>query len=57
LAANALSSGDQIVIKPETMLRFQIQNPLTATVWVKDGRQIQLPAASGPLLHNRPAGS
>jgi hypothetical protein len=57
LAANALSSGDQIVIKPETMLRFQIQNPLTATVWVKDGRQIPLPAAPGPLLHNRPTGS
>jgi hypothetical protein len=57
LAANAVSSGDQIVLKPETMLRFQIQNPLSATVWVKDGRQIQLPAAPGPLLRTRPAGS
>lgn len=54
LGANAITSGGQIELKPETLLRFQTAAPLTTTVYQKDGIQIQLPAAQGPALKVRP---
>jgi len=54
LGANAITSGGQIELKPETLLRFQTAAPLTTTVYQKNGIQIQLPAAQGPALKVRP---
>ena len=46
--SNVASSG-QIEVKPQTVLRFQTQAALTTTVWMKNGTQIQFPAAQDPL--------
>jgi BON domain len=48
LGANAITSGGQIELKPEALLRFQTAAPLTTTIYEKNGVQIQLPAAPGP---------
>lgn len=53
LGANAITSGGQIELKPEALLRFQTAAPLTTTVYQKNGIQIQLPAAQGPALKVR----
>lgn len=49
-----LPASGQIELKPETVLSFETQAPLITTVWLKNGTQIQLPAAQGPALENRP---
>ena len=54
LGANAITSGGQIELKPETLLRFQTAAPITTTVYQKNGIQIQFPAAQGPALKVRP---
>jgi BON domain len=53
LGANAITSGGQIELKPEALLRFQTAAPLTTTIYEKNGVQIQLPGAPGPALKVR----
>jgi BON domain len=53
LGANAITSGGQIELKPEALLRFQTAAPFTTIVYEKNGVQIQLPAAPGPALKVR----
>jgi BON domain len=53
LGANAITSGGQIELKPEALLRFQTAAPFTTIVYEKNGVQIQLPAAPGPALKMR----
>jgi hypothetical protein len=53
LGTNAITSGGQIELKPEALLRFQTATPLTTTIYEKNGVQIQLPAAPGPALKVR----
>src|ERR1035438_6429914 len=52
--SNIAPSG-QIEVKPQTVLRFQTQTPLITTVWIKNGTQLQLPAAQDPVLDSRPS--
>jgi hypothetical protein len=52
--SNVAPSG-QIEVKPQTVLRFQTQAALTTTVWMKNGTQIQLPAAQDPVIDSRPS--
>lgn len=52
--SNVAPSG-QIEVKPQTVLRFQTQNPLITTVWTKNGTQVQLPAAQDSMLDSRPS--
>jgi len=52
--SNVAPSG-QIEVKPQTVLRFQTQGALSTTVWIKNGTQIQLPAAQDPVLDSRPS--
>ena len=52
--SNVAPSG-QIEVKPQTVLRFQTQTPLITTVWIKNGTQVQLPAAQDPVLDSRPS--
>ena len=53
--SNAVTTGGQIELHPETLLRFRTAAPLTTTVYKKNGVQIQLPASSGPALLPRAA--
>jgi hypothetical protein len=50
LGSNAVTSGGQIELHPETLLRFRTAAPITTTVYKKNGIQIQLPASPGPAL-------
>jgi hypothetical protein len=50
LGSNAVTSGSQIELHPETLLRFRTAAPITTTVYKKNGIQIQLPASPGPAL-------
>jgi len=52
--SNVAPSG-QIEVKPQTVLRFQTQAALTTSVWIKNGTQLQLPAAQDPILDSRPS--
>ena len=52
--SNVAPSG-QIEVKPQTVLRFQTQTPLITSVWIKNGTQVQLPAAQDPVLDSRPS--
>ena len=52
--SNVAPSG-QIEVKPQTVLRFQTQSPLITSVWIKNGTQLQLPAAQDPVLDSRPS--
>jgi hypothetical protein len=56
LGANAITSGGQIELKPEALLRFQIAAPFTTTIYKKNGVQSQLPAAPGTALKVRARG-
>ncbi len=51
--SNVAFSG-QIEVKPQTVLRFQTQSPLITSVWIKNGTQLQLPAAQDPVLGSQP---
>jgi hypothetical protein len=53
LGANAITSGGQIELKPEALLRFQTAAPFTTTIYKKNAVQIQLPAAPGSALKVR----
>jgi hypothetical protein len=50
LGANAVTSGGQIELKPESLLRFRIAAPLTTTVYQQNGVQLTLPPAAGPAV-------
>jgi BON domain len=52
--SNVAPSG-QIEVKPQTVLRFQTQAALITSVWIKNGTQLQLPAAQDPVLDSRPS--
>ncbi len=52
--SNVAPSG-QIEVKPQTVLRFQTQAALITSVWIKNGTQVQLPAAQDPVLDSRPS--
>jgi hypothetical protein len=52
LGSNAITRGGQIELKPESLLRFKTAAPITATVYSKGGKQIELPAVS-PALQQR----
>jgi BON domain len=53
LGASAITSGGQIELKPEALLRFRTAAPLSTTVYQENGVQIKLPAAVGPALKPR----
>ena len=53
--ANAITRGQEIDVKPETLLRFRTSAPLQVTVMMRGNMQIQQPAPAGPALQARPA--
>jgi hypothetical protein len=53
--ANAITRGQEINIRPETLLRFRTTSPLQVTVMMRGNMQVQTPAPAGPALKVRPA--
>ena len=51
---NALLPGQQIDIKPETLLQFTVTSPITATVHLHNGIPQEMPAATQGELKTRP---
>jgi BON domain len=52
--ANAITRGQEINVRPETLLRFRTAAPLQVTVMMRGNMQLQLPAPAGPALRDRP---
>ncbi|WP_158615547.1 BON domain-containing protein [Acidipila sp. EB88] len=52
--ANGITRGKEIELKPEQLLEFRTSAPLQVTIALENGRQILLPAVSGPTLQTRP---
>jgi hypothetical protein len=52
--ANAITRGQEINVKPETLLRFRTAAPLQVTVMMRGNMQVQLPVPAGPALAVRP---
>jgi hypothetical protein len=53
--ANAITRGQEINVRPETLLRFRTAAPLQVTVMMRGNMQVQMPAPAGPALQARPA--
>jgi hypothetical protein len=53
--ANAITRGQEINVRPETLLRFRTESPLQVTVMMRGNMQVQTPAPAGPALKARPA--
>jgi hypothetical protein len=53
LGANAITSGGQVELKPESLLRFRTAEPLVTTIYQQNGVQVRLPAAAGPARKPR----
>ena len=53
--ANAITRGQEINVRPETLLRFRTAAPLQVTVMMRGNMQVQLPAPAGPAFRGRPA--
>jgi BON domain len=54
-SANAITRGQEINIRPETLLRFRTAAPLQVTVLMRGNMQVQIPAPTGPALKPRPS--
>ena len=52
--ANAITRGQEINVRPETLLRFRTESPLQVTVMMRGNMQVQTPAPAGPALKARP---
>jgi hypothetical protein len=53
--ANAVTRGQEINVRPETLLRFRTAAPLQVTVLMRGNMQVQVPAPTGPALKARQA--
>jgi len=53
--ANAITRGQEINIRPETLLRFRTAAPVEVTVLMRGNMQVQIPALAGPALKPRPS--
>jgi len=53
--ANAVTRGQEINVRPETLLRFRTAAPLQVTVLMRGNMQMQVPAPTGPALKAPPA--
>lgn len=51
---NAITRGQEINVRPETLLRFRTESPLQVTVMMRGNMQVQTPAPAGPALKARP---
>ena len=54
LGYNALKPGEQIDLKPETLLRFTTTQPVTVTVRLRNGIPQDMPPANHVELNTRP---
>lgn len=55
LGYNALKPGEQIDLKPETLLRFTTTQPVTVTVRLRNGIPQEMPPANHVELNTRPS--
>jgi BON domain len=52
---NALRPGQQVNLRPETLLRFETTDPTPITIEMRDGKPLYRPAAPGKALMPRPS--